>query len=156
MGRECWPCKKCGTVNKKSRITCRKCGASKHAKRRGVAKKKQVPNRVNQKMPVGHFLFLVGVPGIEPESQDPQPCILTTILHPGNYLIFPRVLIHLVQALTLFPSERLAHCRLGYFFFFPVGLYLPRSFFLVTATIGFLPQIEHLLDILRNILSLNM
>lgn len=36
-------------------------------------------------------------------------------------------LIHLVQALTLFPEASFVHCKLGLVFLLIVGLYLPRS-----------------------------
>ncbi len=58
------------------------------------------------------------------------------------------VLIHLVQALTRLPLARRTHCRLGYFLFLVVGLYLPRSFLRTVATIDFLPQIAHRLAII--------
>ena len=33
-------------------------------------------------------LFMVGVPGIEPGSQDPQPCIITIIRHPDTHIYY--------------------------------------------------------------------
>ena len=89
---------------------------------------------------------LIGVPGVGPGSHAPHACILplyytpVSLTCPANYLFFPIVLMHLVQALTLFPDNNLTHCKLGYFLFLLVGLYLPRSFFLTTATIDFFPQ----------------
>ena len=54
--------------------------------------------------------------------------------------------MHLVQAFTLFFDDgNLTHWRFGYFIFLPVGLYLPRSFFRVTATIEVLPQMVQVL-----------
>jgi len=57
-------------------------------------------------------------------------------------------LIHLAQALTLWPLDKRIHCKLGYFLFLAVGLYLPRSFLRTVATIDFLPQIAQRLDIM--------
>jgi len=65
-------------------------------------------------------------------------------------LDLPIDLIHLVQALTRLPLLSLTHCKLGYFLFLVVGLYLPRSFLRTVATIDFLPQIAHLLDIISH------
>jgi hypothetical protein len=55
------------------------------------------------------------------------------------YFLFARVLMHLVQARTLFPAKglnalrvvfsgTLSHCRLGYLLVLVLGLYFPRSF----------------------------
>jgi hypothetical protein len=42
---------------------------------------------------------------------------------------------------------KVTHCKLGYFLFFVVGLYLLLSFFRVIVLIYFLPQIVQILDI---------
>jgi len=53
--------------------------------------------------------------------------------------------MHLVQALTLLPDPKVTHCRLGYFLFLTVGLYLPLSFFKRHDTIDVFLQIAHCL-----------
>jgi len=55
--------------------------------------------------------------------------------------------MHLVHALTLLLFANLTHCKLGYFLFLAVGLYLLRSFFRVTVTIDFFPQMTQIRDI---------
>lgn len=52
-------------------------------------------------------------------------------------------LMHWAQAKTRLPLARRVHCKFGYFLFFGVGLYLPRSFFLAALIIEPLPQIAH-------------
>ncbi len=83
--------------------------------------------------------FGFGVRGIEPRSQDPQPCIINRYTTPrDNYFLLERVLIHFVQAKILFPAKLLnfflfvppgtrTHCKLGYLLFLVLGLYFPRS-----------------------------
>jgi len=39
------------------------------------------------------------------------------------------------------PAEIITHCKLGYFLFFEVGLYLPRSFLSFQTTVDVFPQI---------------
>ena len=34
------------------------------------------------------FCFTVGALGVEPRSQDPQPCIMAVILRPGELYLF--------------------------------------------------------------------
>jgi hypothetical protein len=63
-----------------------------------------------------------------------------------NYLFLAKVLMHLAQALTLLPLVKRTHCKLGYFFFLAVGLYLPRRSRRVTPTTGDLAQIWQILD----------
>ncbi len=57
--------------------------------------------------------------------------------------------MHLVQALTRLPEDKVAHCKLGCFLFLMVGLYLPRSFFSFQTIFPFLPQMAHCL-LIRN------
>lgn len=70
---------------------------------------------------------MVGLLGIEPSSPDPQPGIITIIRQPGSGLdylcdkCFP-AFRHRVQILILLPEGKRAHCRLGYFLVFGVGL----------------------------------
>ena len=53
-------------------------------------------------------------------------------------------LMHLAQALTLFPLGNLVHCKLGYFLFLEVGLYFPRSFLSFQVTVEVFLQIEQI------------
>ena len=53
--------------------------------------------------------------------------------------------MHLVQAKTLLPEGKRAHCKLGYFLFLMVGLYFPRSLTLLQTIIPLFPQIAHCL-----------
>lgn len=55
--------------------------------------------------------------------------------------------MHFAQALTLLPDVNFTHCKLGYFLFLMVGLYLPRSFFNFQTSIDPFPQIAHCLAI---------
>ncbi len=90
--------------------------------------------------------FLVGLPGIEPGSHPPQGCILPLYYSPlGIYFSLPIFLMQRAQAKTRLPFARRVYWRFGYFLFFGVGLYLPRSFFLAPRTIEPLPQIAHVL-----------
>ncbi len=52
--------------------------------------------------------------------------------------------MHWVQTETRLPLGSRIFCKLGYFLFLGVGLYLPRSFFRPARTIEPLPQISHL------------
>lgn len=62
------------------------------------------------------------------------------------YFVLFCVLMHLTQAFTLWPPIFI-HCKLGYFLFLQVGLYLPLNLTrFVTMTEPF-PQIEHCLGI---------
>jgi hypothetical protein len=62
-----------------------------------------------------------------------------------NYLAI--ALMHLVQANTrsFLPVIKRAHCKLGYFLIFWVGLYLPRSFTKDQLIPDFLAQIAQTL-----------
>lgn len=56
--------------------------------------------------------------------------------------------MHWAQALTRLPESNLTHCKLGYFLFWTVGLYLPRNFTSLVAIREPLPQIEQVLGII--------
>jgi len=64
-----------------------------------------------------------------------------------DYFLFAIAFIHFVQAKTLFLEGNLTHCKLGYFLFLVVGLYLPLNFTSRQASIDFFPQIVQTLDI---------
>lgn len=51
--------------------------------------------------------------------------------------------MHFTQAFMRLPEGKVTHCKLGYFLFVVVGLYLPLSLTRVTDLIDFLPQIAH-------------
>lgn len=75
--------------------------------------------------------------------------------------------MHLAQAKTLFPYNGFAafgdfapigtivHCKLGYFLYFLVGLYLPLSFFNFQFTVEVFPQIEQILLIFLKLVTYN-
>ena len=93
------------------------------------------------------MLYLVGAPGFEP-GITPTPWAHVSQLHYApqgcSYLLFLCIaLIHLAQAKTRFPEGNFTHCKFGYFLCLEVGLYFPRNFLSVQATVDFLPQITH-------------
>ena len=64
----------------------------------------------------------------------------------GSYLAI--ALMHLAQANTrsFFPVIKRAHCKLGYFLIFWVGLYFPRNLTKDQDIPDFLAQIEQIFE----------
>lgn len=67
-----------------------------------------------------------------------------------GYFICRFFFMHLVQIFLRLPSGKVAHCKLGYFLFLGVGLYLPLSKFLLPPIIVPFPQSGHSFAIYRN------
>jgi len=97
---------------------------------------------------------MVGLLGIEPRSYAPHAQIIPLYDSPiGNYF-FPKALIHLAQAKTLFPANSLyfflvvstgiaTHCKLGYILFLGEGLYLEINFLYCLPIDDVFPHIVH-------------
>ena len=78
----------------------------------------------------------------------------TTALVVGTHFVLADALMHLAQALTLFPEAKPAlpagrrtHCKLGYFLLLTVGLYLPLSLTLCQTMVEVLLQTAQVLAI---------
>jgi len=63
------------------------------------------------------------------------------------YFSFESVFLQRVQILALSPEGRIAHCKLGFFLFFGVGLYLDISLLYFLPIVDFFPQIAQVLGI---------
>jgi len=113
----------------------------------------------NKKYPKGIFL-LVGLLGIEPRSYAPHAQIIPLYdspkITPKKTLkpYLDKALMHFAQAITLLPANStyffllvstgtVNHCKLGYFLFFGLGLYLEINFLNCLPIKEDLPQIEH-------------
>jgi len=76
----------------------------------------------------------------------PLGCILPLYYSPraqGLYVL-ANAFLHLAQSFTRSPEGNFAHCRLGFWIRFTVGLYLPRSFTNLQARFLPLPHCVHI------------